>query len=145
MRYWLFQAVPERYKLAYGIRNQTEENWLVTRYARQIQKGDIVYFWQAGKLAGILGWGTILSEDASADENGDDRMRVSYDQYLKNSIPKESLKKHPALRSLHVLRSPQGTNFAVTPEEALELNRLIAKQGVPVPPDPDEHEGGDCQ
>lgn len=142
MKYWIFQAVPERYNLLKALQNQKSEHWLVTRYWSQMSKGDIVYFWEAGKNAALHGWGNLLSSDTIIDSSGDNRIVVSYQVQLKPPIPKSQLQSINALKEMQLFRAPQGTNFKVLDDEAKVLNSLIRKAGCKAPPDPVISDGG---
>lgn len=142
---WLFQAVPELYDLAenlVGTMVGDEDDWLVTRYRDEIQPGDIVLLWQAGPAAGIYAVGEVtgpcFQRPANFAAKGDTQQSAKewavpfrYTKILDAPILKATLQTHDALRGLQVLRAPQGTNFRVTKEEWLALEKLLEH---PVPP-----------
>ncbi len=143
MNYWIFQAVPERYNLVEKMNSLQNEQWFVTRYYNEIKKGDVVFFWQAGKVAGLYGWGYVESPQPSLLPDGDYRVQVSYhirfsmsSQLAGNGqapIPKEMIKQGNELKELQILQAPQGTNFRVKPEEAKALKTLIKTLGFIAP------------
>jgi hypothetical protein len=57
------------------------------------------------------------------------RVDLGVRKVLDPILPREVLKKHPKLANLSILRMAQGTNFAVTPEEAEVIEDLIARDG----------------
>jgi len=136
MSYWIFQAVPERYNLVEKLRERSDENWFVTRYFDDIKAGDNVYFWQAGKAAGLYGWGIVLSPQPYATESGDYRAKVSYQARFDPPILKQDIAQDSQLQMLQILRTPQGTNFRVKEAEAIAINQLIRGAGFDSPPDP---------
>jgi MoxR-like ATPase/predicted RNA-binding protein with PUA-like domain len=141
--YWIFQANPKHYDLDGDLKNATDHelknsNWTVNQYAQKIHPGDIAFLWTAGKNAGILAVAKISSNpyyNAEADgsfisdkKRGDGKqlwVDISIDYALPERITRESLLEHPILKSMQILRRPQGTNFPVTYEEAQALNELI--------------------
>ncbi len=144
MNYWIFQAVPERYNLVEKMNSLQNEQWFVTRYYDEIKAGDVVFFWQAGKVAGLYGWGYVESPQPYPMPDGDHRVQVSYhvrftlpSQLADNGqapIPKEKVKQVDELKELQILQAPQGTNFRVKPAEAHALKILIKASGFVAPP-----------
>jgi hypothetical protein len=144
---WIFQANPKYYDLV-GAANELERiSWKISRYKEYIHVGDIVYLWEAGNKAGIVAVGKIDSIHAAITtpneemkfvrgaENRDEDLipffgaLVSIEHGLLDRIEKQELFNDPVLRSMQILRQPQGTNFKVTPEEAQALNDLILIDG----------------
>ncbi len=141
--YWIFQANPKHYDLDSDLKRATDyelknSNWTVNQYAQKIHPGDVAFLWTAGKNAGILAVSKISSRpyyNAEADGSFiSDKKRndgkqlwvdISIDYILPERITRESLLKHTVLKSMQVLRRPQGTNFPVNYEEAQALNDLI--------------------
>ncbi len=153
--YWVFQANPKYYNLIGAVNELKEISWRVSRYKEMIRVGDIVYLWEAGKDAGIVAVGKIVSihaaistfdeeikfirkdETKDAPHSSSLGARISIEQVLSNRIEKQQLLNNPLLLNMQILRQPQGTNFKVTPEEALALNALI--HNMPNEPDtPDQ-------
>ena len=58
-RFWIFQALPERYDLAKRLSAGRVENWVVSSFGDAIARGDVVYMWQAGTEAALHGWATV--------------------------------------------------------------------------------------
>ena len=58
-RAWIFQATPRTVDLAAELRGGEALSWVVTRYGRALRPGDRVYYWQAGRDAGIYGLGRV--------------------------------------------------------------------------------------
>ena len=133
MRCWIFQAVPREYDIAARMQDTTEEDWRVTRYFRKIKKGDVVYFWQAGKSGGLCGWGHVQSEEPYTTPDGNYRANVTYEVRFDELIPRDVVRATNHLEKMHVIKVPEGTNFKVTRTEAGEINRLIAEAGYDAP------------
>ena len=143
INYWIFQANPKLYDLVGAANELKELSWRINRYKENIHIGDTVYFWEAGKDAGIVAVGKISSIHAAIstpDEEmkfsrrkegqADDHApffgaRISIERVLSDRIGKQELLSDPLLRDMHILRQPQGTNFKVTYDEAKALDALI--------------------
>jgi 5-methylcytosine-specific restriction enzyme B len=151
MNYWIFQANPKLYDLVGAANELKELSWRINRYKENIHVGDIIYFWEAGKDAGIVAVGKISSIHA-AISTPDEEMKfnrgregqdydqapffgalISIERVLSNRIRKQDLMNNSLLRDMHILRQPQGTNFKVTQDEAKALEALI-NEIVKLPP-----------
>jgi hypothetical protein len=147
--FWLFQANPKYYDLSGAVAELKEILWTVNQYSKEIQKGDRVFLWEAGKDAGIVGTGTILSDPAKMEANAVEdkftrdaerlsgaalRVRVSIDQIPEKRIKRENLATHILLKDLDVIKFANATNFKVKTEMAEELLRLFGEppEGGPV-------------
>jgi hypothetical protein len=142
-RFWLFQANPKYYDLTGAILELKEMAWEVNQYSKEIHKGDRVFLWEAGKDAGIVGIGTILSDPVEMGMNTVEdkfakdverfsketlRVRVSIDQVPEKRIRREDLLTHPLLKDLEVIKFANATNFKVRTELAEELQRLFGEE-----------------
>ena len=139
---WIFQANPDMYDLAGAITGLKELSWVTRQHRSRIRAGDRVYVWESGASAGIVATATILTdpgpvprneaEDAfwrqkqDATDPNEPSVRIRIDRVLQRRLRKDSLSIHPTLGSLTILRAPVGTNFAVTPEQAQALDKLLA-------------------
>ena len=148
MRYWIFQCNPKRYdidgRLAEG---ESEISWLVTRYKNDIAPGDLAFIWQAGPHRGVRAImrvesapGDLVDRDLDAQywsDPGDKRLacRVQGTLIARFSVAGvDEIRAVPGLRDLSILRVPQGTNFAVSQEEAGLLLKLLRRTGK-IPPE----------
>jgi hypothetical protein len=52
---WLFQSNPTLYDLRGALHSLNEQVWTVSRYAKEVQAGDRIYFWEAGRNGGVAG------------------------------------------------------------------------------------------
>ena len=68
--------------------------------------------------------GEFISDKKKA-EGKQQWVDLHIDYILPKRIRRDNLIDHPTLGSMQVIRRPQGTNFAVTDEEAQALNALI--------------------
>ena len=143
---WIFQSNPEFYDLPGALGKLKDFTWLVQQHVTQIHVGDRVYFWESGDDAGIVAVGHVLSEPAAIEESSEEptfrrkpekfeglrrRVMVAVDNVLDQRLLRTTLKAHPVLRNLEILVFAQGSNFRVTPEQDLELRRLIAESTGP--------------
>jgi hypothetical protein len=125
---WIFQSVPERFNLLERLVRLGEEPWSATRLRDQMHVGDTVYYWQSGKGAGVYGIGTIVSPPQQGLDigYGDWGVVTKIERSLVTQhIPKEEFLKNPVLRESTIIKSPQGTNFLLSKEEASEIKKLI--------------------
>ncbi|MDJ0655690.1 MAG: P-loop NTPase fold protein [Xanthomonadales bacterium] len=143
-RYWIFQAMPDRFDLEEKLRPGASDSWLLSHSYQEIDPGDVVYFWRGGRQAGLFGWGVVtdppyLGETEPSAKKPRWRVNTRYEVRFETLIPKDEITsgRHGAqLAGLVILRTPQGTNFKVTTYEAIHLNRLITERSESAPPDP---------
>ncbi len=141
---WIFQANPKAYDLVGAIRELPELAWLVRQHADQIEIGDPVFLWESGPDAGIVAAATVVTEpselggdesetrfirDPSAFGASELRVRLRIERILDDRVRRRTLLDHPVLKSVSILRSPQGTNFPVTREQVWLLEALVAESG----------------
>lgn len=119
-RSWIFQATPATTDLPVELRSGDELSWLIRRYGRELQAGDHVYYWQAGRDAGVYGVGRVQEVNARQGQ-GRYAVRTTHDRALFAPITRAELRADPALVDLAVLRQPRGTVFPLTPAQAIAL------------------------
>jgi len=137
---WIFQSNPKIYQLRRALLELEEQVWRVTRYQTEMRIGDTVYFWEAGRDAGILAVGQLSSLPATVAEPASQlpfhreprafsatqpRVTVSKIRLLPAKLPKRAVQAGPHLAGLHILRCPRGANFRLTTQEAESLVQLI--------------------
>lgn len=135
-RIWLFQAKPSVFDLDDDLEDSEsgkEDDWKVTKFGDEMDPGDPVILWQAGKDAGIRALGELTGRpypSSGYTENPNER-RVDfvYTKILTEPLLKTNLQKHPVLRTLSVIQAPQGTNFKVTPSQWAALQGLLPGRG----------------
>jgi 5-methylcytosine-specific restriction protein A len=128
---WIFQARPKRWNLTKKIPELLDQvgPWQANQHSALMEKGQKVFFWQAGKLSGIYGLGSL--DGKSYLDKNELLVDVKYEKQFNPPILKASLLKHSVLKNLDVIKRPwAGTNFCVTEEEcrALESVRIVAEQ-----------------
>ena len=94
----------------------------MTRYGRALRPGDRVYYWQAGRDAGIYGLGRVHTVSVRAAD-GHYTVRTAHERALFAPITRAELRADPELRGLAVLRQPRGTVFPVAPAQDVALAR----------------------
>lgn len=139
VRVWLFQANPGLFDLAKSLSTMhvgDTDTWSVSRYGSDMQAGDTVLLWQGGEHAGIYATGELIGEP-EARAGGDQGLPPDHPLNAKpvapyritSILPAPLSKKHllgdPVLSTLQVIRSPQGTNFKVSPEQWQALEPLL--------------------
>lgn len=144
---WIFQANPADWHIDRFLEDVTrgcasaDVRWLVTRHRDAINVGDQVYLWRAGRTAGIVALATITGDIVLLPEDKHeyraapekfagvrDRVPIHIDEVLQRPITRTSLQFHDGLSGLSILRSAQGTNFAVTAAEAADLHHLLRRR-----------------
>jgi hypothetical protein len=58
---WIFQANPKRWDLITSLQRGGEAEWSVNQKREAMRIGDVIYYWQSGKDAGIYGIGKVLT------------------------------------------------------------------------------------
>jgi len=145
LRYWIFQFNPAIYRWHNWIKeNRENEQWLVSQHAKNIQKGDRVVIWASGEKAGIYAVGEIVENPSIRPLNknqekywtGKDNIIKFEDKpsvvikYLKlvinNPLLEEACGKDPVLKTMEILRHPQGTNFPLTRGQWKRILKLLS-------------------
>ena len=132
-RTWIFQANPTLYRIAESLRTEGEEKWNLRQHQRDVQVSDRVLIWMSGKRAGIYAVGAVKTapvveadtpkgigywNDKRQGYRPIARVWVQYEQVLLDRpLLRDFLLCDPDLWNMKILRSPRGTNFAVTEEE----------------------------
>ncbi len=144
-RTWIFQANPKYYDIDAALASLHEMCWAVNQYKQSINPGDAVFVWKSAPEAGIVALATVLSVPAVMEQDGL-QFAVQPDKFDKPSLrvllriedvypvplSRDVLKAR--LPDLSILQSPQGTNFAITPEEAVVIREMLT------PPEGEEDE-----
>jgi len=143
MNSWLFQGNPKFYKVRAALHHfkatSKSTTWLVNTHKAEIKTGDEVFFWEAGTQAGLVGWGTILTDPAKLPlEQEEIQFVVVKTKFeglrlrVRIKVEGECYRSRAQLRALSALsnwapirRGIEGTNFRV-PRELREELRLAA-------------------
>lgn len=130
---WILQINPQERDLASSLRQlragqlDPEQEWSVQRYARRLQAGQRVLFWQSGPQGGALAWGELLSAAYRApDGQGDWWVGCRVTHSLDPPLTRQMLQQVPELADLSLLRRPQGRWLPVEPEQMKVLDALLA-------------------
>ena len=129
--YWLVQANPKIWNLEDNLTRWKigeVEDWTLSRYRNRVTPGDRVAIWQAGPKSGLYALGTINAKPHKRD-NGELAIDIRLDKKLGAYVPRDVVRNTPGLEALQVVRSPQGTNFTVTPEEWTHIEELANGAG----------------
>lgn len=133
---WIFQVVGEGY-LQERLPRLGEEAWTASQRRDQMRVGDRIYYWQAGKDAGIYGIGTIVSSPQKGLDIGRGEWGVvtKIERFLGSQyIPKQAFLENPVLQESTIIKSPQGTNFLLFDDQPSEIEKLIPTILTSVPP-----------
>ncbi len=152
MQTWIFQGNPDQFDLdAYLGTSPTQLPWLVTRYSQQIEVGDRVFIWRtqgsAKAVAGVIAEATVVaptmprpeSADAApfwrdnAEQAVEERpralLRLNRVASTREVLRREWLAHDPVLSDLPNLKMAAGTNYPVTPQQAVRLYALWSRTG----------------
>jgi predicted RNA-binding protein with PUA-like domain len=133
MNYWIFKANPAIYDVEASIRQgKYPDRWKVSRYSKEIRRGDVVFLWITGNPRGIIAMFETTTDPYyippnPVDPYWSDTFKV--DLHLLSHFPKldaEFLKTVPGLQSLSMFHGFQAaTNFKVTEQEGEIIRQLI--------------------
>jgi EVE domain len=134
---WIFQANPKYFDIDGALASLTEMSWSVNQYKLSINIGDSVFVWKNGGEGGIVASGTVLTAPSLSEQDGL-QFAVQPDRFEKTSlrvhlrieevytVPLSRSELMARLPDLSILQSPQGTNFAVSPKEAVAIREMLA-------------------
>ena len=144
MSAWIFQANPKSYDAPSALEKLSETVWLVNQHSREIHTGDTVYIWESGgDNGGIIGVAEVLTEPRMMQQSEREaefaldkqkfrgeklRVKLRITKKLEKRLTRKELKEHRILNSLSIIHFAQGTNFAVTDEEAAYLRELVKER-----------------
>jgi hypothetical protein len=138
---WIFQSNPEVYDLMAAVSALRGLHFRTRQHADEIRVGDVVYLWESGQQAGVIAVSEVvegpnmMSDDPAEgafwkapemDAAQERSVRLEIKHVLPQRVLRRDLQKHPLLSGIQIIRSPQGTNFPLKPEEASALASMIA-------------------
>lgn len=148
---WIFQGNPDTFDIMGYLQAGLDRiTWSVTRYAKQIKVGDLVYLWQAKgsrqARSGIVASARVISQvwkgvDDQASlpfwvlpeqaNNVQSRVWLKVDRVAneREILQREWLLEDPVCRDLLILRQAAGTNYLVNKLQAGRLEALWARYG----------------
>jgi hypothetical protein len=134
---WIFQANPKFYDIDAALLKLREMSWSVNQYKQSINVGDEVFLWKSGPEAAIVATARVLTSPSMKEQDGLEfavqsdkfdkpglRVQLRIENVYPVPLSRDVLK--ASLPDLSILQSPQGTNFAVTPEEAAAIREMLA-------------------
>ena len=142
---WVFQANPKIYDAVEALKNLKRIRWSVRQFKNEIHAGDLVFIWVSGSDGGVVAHGTVASDPAMMEDAADDipfyrdpvpenteelRVEVEITRAFDPPVSRSVLLDEPVLRSMSILRAPQGTNFSLTSEEAKVLEAICEQPTV---------------
>jgi len=117
---WILQANPKLYDVEAALREKPTIYWRIPQYADHVKTGDLALVWQAGKQAGLVGWGGFRSDPQRYDLSRD------HDPFAKEGLRDDQNNVHAPLSVW-----PGG---AITKEEVaavLPAHRIVTGDGIP--------------
>ena len=140
-RSWIFQAVPRYFDLTKALKHIRIFRWRIKQFKNDIRAGDDVFLWLAGSEGGMVARGTVITdpqimEDApeelpfvKEEDQDEDRLfaAIEIDTVFDQPVQRTTLKTHPVLSSISILKQTRGTNFPLTGDEAETLNALCPR------------------
>ena len=139
---WIFQGSPQIYDVKSAIQSLDNFHWSIRQHKAKVQIGDLIYIWASGPDGGLLGTGIVETEVQEVEEHESEkkfwikqpeegieaRVRIKKIKVFEEPIRRSDLTNEPTLAQLSLLRAPQGTNFAVTEQEARILEQMTAQR-----------------
>jgi MoxR-like ATPase len=139
-QWWIFQANPKMYNIDGAVHDLSELTWTVKHEALQVSVGDRVFFWRAGREAGVIALGTIIDR-ATVRENlpteeqyvlnterlggSQSRVLVRVDRRLDEPLLRTAIAAEPRLKDLMILRFANYSTFKVPPHHAQAIVELL--------------------
>jgi MoxR-like ATPase/predicted RNA-binding protein with PUA-like domain len=139
---WIFQAKPPMYDMRGALGALKIDTFLVTRYGEEIRVGDLVYLWESGNDAGIVGVAEVIGEPKlrsalseslrfqfDDEKLGGEKVRALL-RFLRAVDPvlsRERLLASPEFSNLSILKQAIGSNFKVTTAEAEAIEQLLSE------------------
>jgi MoxR-like ATPase len=139
-QWWIFQANPKFYNVDGAIQDLSEVTWTVQHGGMRASLGDRVFFWRAGREAGVIGLGTVIEPptlrenlpteepyllDAERLGATKQRVLVRIDQRLQEPLLRTVIAADPRLKDLGILRFANASTFKVPPHHAGAILELI--------------------
>jgi hypothetical protein len=143
---WIFQGNPKTFRVDDYLKSREEFYWTIKQNKKLIKIGDVVYIWRSGEKAGVVAVAQIISnvevvsDDSTKywiqkpDSNSGEKERVKLRMLecrVDNPVLKQDIKVH--LPDWSFIKSPQGTNFRVSIEQAEVLNNLLGLNSKSIP------------
>ena len=140
MNYWLFKCNTDMYDLESRLQDLNPTiTWNVSRYRKEIKKGDQVFLWVSGKKGGVRAVFEIDTPPIEMAEIESEkpywktkdkpvRLRVIGTLSKTNKfIPAEQVKQKASLKNMSIFGYPGATNYPVTKKEGNAILSLLEK------------------
>jgi hypothetical protein len=139
-QWWIFQANPKIYNIDGALNDLSELTWTVKHEATRASVDDHVFFWRAGREAGVIALGTIIEpptvrENLPTEEQyllnperlggAQSRVLVRVDRRLDEPLLRTAIAADPRLKDLMILRFANYSTFKVAPNHAEAILELI--------------------
>jgi hypothetical protein len=137
---WIFQANRKLYDISGALGSLSKMTWLVSSYQDRILPGDKIFLWKSGADAGIVAEASIVTAPSMIEATEEElqfalekqkfeghqlRVELHIDAVVAPPLQRNILKADPRLADLSIIKSSQGTNFLVTPEQAAIIRELL--------------------
>jgi hypothetical protein len=139
-QWWIFQANPKMYNIEGALHDLSDLTWTVKHEATHVSVGDWVFFWRAGREAGVIALGTII-EPATVRETlvteeqyvlntdrlggSQSRVLVRVDRRLDEPLLRTAIVADPRLKDLMILRFANYGTFRVSAHHARTILELL--------------------
>jgi predicted RNA-binding protein with PUA-like domain len=133
--YWIFQGNPDTFNIEEYLSNNVGNviDWSANQLTQQMRVGDIVYFW-AAKDGGLCGIGQLVNtvQDRQAtdkeSEFGNKKVDIKLLKYFStvDRLKRADLTNDEILSTSKIVKQPQGSNFLLTANESLQIQKLLA-------------------
>lgn len=143
-RAWIVQANNNYYNIFGAVKDKDKITWSVKQYSKEVKKNDKVFIWAAGQEEGIIAAGMVETDPELRDDIKDSYARAPSEKVWPKGTPvvdirlvyrfpdsivkKEELKENTVLNSLTIFKNPRGTVFKVSPEQVVELEKLLEER-----------------
>lgn len=134
--YWIFRAVRKVYSLEDNLFPGKTELWYSVREPKEMEPGDVVFFWQGGTGAcGLYGWGRIYNQPHYDEQRETFFVPVRYEVRFEPHVDREDLRS-TSLSDLPVIgRGQRQTFLSVTLDQAQRITDYLKSRGYkPLPP-----------
>lgn len=147
MRCWIFQFNPDKFRWFDWIReNRPAEQWLVTRYALDIRRGDKVAIWATGRDAGIYAISEVITDPKDEPLNNDEEKyfeeksyKTRFLQYksvwikhtktfIETPLSKKDCLEDPILKKMQIFKKIPATNVKLSKTEWNRILELIERK-----------------
>lgn len=123
MNYWIAKSEPDSYSWDDFVVQQEEvwdgiRNYQARNYLKEMQLGDLVYFYHSGKERAIVGLAGV-SEEAFPDPSDSKwtAVKLKVKKQLKSQVTLQDLKANDQLRDMKMLKQPRLSISPMSKEE----------------------------